>query len=680
MGYRVGIDVGGTFTDITLLDENTGKVEVMKVTTTVEDQSRGVIEILKKMGEKYSLEGINYIIHGTTIATNALLERKGARTAFITTEGFRDTLYIGRQTRPHIYDFWAKKPEPVVPRCDAYEAPERIDHKGKVIKPLNEEKLKETLKEIYKKDFESIAISLLHSYINSEHEIRIRDIIKDKIPEINVTISSEILPEYREYERASTITINAYLQPIIKKYMEQLELKKKELKIKPRIHIMQSNGGIINIENASQQSVRTILSGPAGGALISSYIARQVGDTNLITFDMGGTSLDICLAKNGKLKITNEVEIEGLPIRIPMIDIHTIGAGGGSIAWIDAGGILQVGPESAGAIPGPACYNKGGTKPTVTDANVALGYIDPKYFLGGEMQVKLELARGVIKKEIADFYNIEIERAADSIIDVLNSNMIRGMRVISVEKGHDPREFALVAFGGAGPLHAAKIARDLKMSKVIVPINPGNASALGFLLADVRYDYVQTYITSEADLKVDKYLEIFNKMKKRAFRDLKSEGFKESEIELMYSVDMRYEGQSSELNIPIDFRVEKEEDIVKIVFKFHNYHKEYYGYQMEAENVIFVNFRLSGIGKIPKYSPKPMELGGIDPKEALKGYREIYLEENWIKSPIYERKKLMPGNIIKGPAIIEEYGSTTLILPGMEAEIDQFSNIILKFE
>ena len=680
MGYRVGIDVGGTFTDITILDEKTGKISAIKIPSTIEDQSIGVINGLQKMNTSFPLEEITYMIHGTTVATNALLERKGAKTAFITTEGFRDILYIGRQTRPHIYDFWAKKPAPVIPRSDSYEIPERIDFAGDILKPLDKMKAIEVIEKIRQKNFESIAVSFLHSYINPEHELKMRELIIKNIPDVYITLSSEVLPEYREYERASTITINAYLQPPIKRYMSRLEDRKNQLNIRPKIHIMQSNGGIISIENASNQSVRTIFSGPAGGALLGPFIAKQVGIQDVITFDMGGTSLDICLTRKRQLRITNESEIDGLPIRVPMIDIHTLGAGGGSIAWIDAGGILQVGPESAGATPGPACYKKGGTLPTVTDANVALGYINPNYFLGGEMQIDLNLAKQAIEKHIASFFNIGIEEAAAGIIDVVNSNMIRGMRVVSVEKGYDPRNFTLIAFGGAGPLHAAAIARELKMPQVIIPPNPGNASALGFLLSDVRYDYVQTYIVSDKHLEIEKFAQIFDKMKCLAYKDLKAEGFQKQEIRLIYTIDMRYLGQSSELNIPIDFEVKTQEDIQKIVETFHQFHEENYGYRMEDEEVMFVNFRLAAIGEVPRLIKTPQPLEDKDPSKALKGTRKVYLEGNWIDASIYERKKLKPGNYIKGPAIIEEYGSTTLILQGMDSEIDAFENIILKFE
>ncbi|MHC1591815.1 MAG: hydantoinase/oxoprolinase family protein, partial [Candidatus Helarchaeales archaeon] len=435
---------------------------------------------------------------------------------------------------------------------------------------------------------------------------------------------------------------------------------------------------ILRIEKASNQSVRTIFSGPAGGALLGPFIARLKGIQDVITFDMGGTSLDVCLTRQRRINIVNEGEIDGLPIRVPMIDMHTIGSGGGSIAWIDPGGLIQVGPESAGATPGPACYGRGGTDPTVTDANVALGYINPNYFLGGEMSIDLQKARGAISEKIAIPLDIQVEDAAMGIIEVVNSNMIRGIKVISVEKGHDPREFSLIAFGGAGPLHAAAMAQELRMSQIIIPPNPGNASAFGFLLADVRHDYVQTFMIDEERIKMEKINLIFTRLEKSALEDLKNEGFHDRDIKLLRSIDMRYQGQSTELNVPLDFKIEKDIDIQKIIEEFHQRHQDYYGYRMDDEKVMFINFRLTAIGVVPSISITPLPMEGGNVKDAFKGDRQIYIKNEWIACPTFERTKLKPGMLIDGPAIIEEYGSTTIVPPSMTAEIDAYQNIVLK--
>ncbi|MGQ4874488.1 MAG: hydantoinase/oxoprolinase family protein [Promethearchaeia archaeon] len=679
MSYRVGIDVGGTFTDITILNENTGEIIVNKTPTIPKDQSLSVFNVLNSIKEKDFFKNIVYIIHGTTVATNALLERKGAKTAFITTKGFKDLLYIQRQTRPHMYDFWAKKPEPVVPRYLTFEINERTLYTGEIERELDENEVKMTIEKIKEHKIESIAVCFLHSYANPHNELKLYEIAKKELPNVHISLSSEILPEYREYERASTVSINAYLAPTIEKYLKKLELRKAQLGIKPEIHIMQSNGGIISAKQAWEQSVRTIFSGPAGGALLGTYISKQLGIDKIITLDMGGTSTDLCLIIKTP-RIVNEAEIDGFPIRIPMIDIHTIGAGGGSIAWIDKGGILQVGPHSAGSYPGPVCYQRGGKEPTSTDANLVLGRINPDYFLGGEMKINKNLAIMSIKERISSYFKIDVLTASNAILDIINSNMIRGIKVISVEKGLDPGEFALVAFGGAGPLHAASLARELKIKKIIIPPNPANASALGFLLADIRVDYVNTYIKNQKNLTPNEINQIFNKLKNKAIETLKKEGFNEQEILIFKSIDMRYTGQSFELNVPINIDIVNREDFDFIANQFEEIHENTYGYRMENEEIIFVNFRLNAIGKMPEFKIKPLKLEDSNPIHALKGKREVFFENQTILCNIYQREKLKAGNEIEGPAVIEEYASTTIIPEFSIAKIDKFKNIILKIQ
>jgi len=677
MCFRVGIDVGGTFTDIVVLNEKTGEIIATKVPSTPEDQSIGVVNAIKKLGDKFPYENLSFLVHGTTVATNALLERKGARTALVVTEGFRDILYIGRQTRPHLYNEWVMKPEPPVPRYLTFEVPERMRYDGEVIKELDVERAREVINKLKSLNVESVAVCFLHSYVNPSHERKFAELLKKEAPGIRVSVSSDIMAEFREFERASTTVLNAYLMPLIERYLSRLVKRKDELGIKKELHVMRSDGGIMSSKTAAEQSVHTIFSGLAGGALIGPLICEQTGIRNVITLDMGGTSTDICLQHDGRFNYTSKSEFEGFPISIPTIEIHTIGAGGGSIAWMDRGGALRVGPQSAGADPGPACYGKGGLDPTVTDANLLVGHINPDYFLGGEIKLHKELAVKAIKR-ISEVLGVGEEEAGAGIIDVVNSNMVGGIKVVSVQKGWDPREFALVAFGGAGPMHGVALVDVLNMSKLIVPPNPANCSALGLLLTDIKCSFVQTCFTLARDLSLSKYYEIVGGLTEKVMDYMRREGIPEERVISLISADMRYELQSWELNIPITHEVKDEEDIERIVDDFHVAHERTYGYCMRDELVMFVNFRIQGIAKLPEIKFKPtLPHGGRKPDRAFKGTRMVFFEGSFIKYEIYERSRLREGNLVEGPAIVEEYASTIPIPPGWEAKIDGFGNLII---
>jgi N-methylhydantoinase A len=678
MGYRVSVDVGGTFTDVGLYDEQDKKIWITKVPSTPKDQSVGVENGIKKIVQRLGIryEDISYLIHGTTVATNALLERKGAKTALITTEGFRDIFEIGNQTRPNLYNFWTKRPKPPIPRYLIFELPERVLYNGEVVKKLDENEAKRVTEKLKQEKIESIAVCFLHSYINPVNEKRLKEIILEEIPEVYVSLSCETLPEIKEYERTCTTAVNAYLIPKVEYYIRNLVRRKNELNILPLLHVMQSNGGIMSAESAAERSVHTVFSGLAGGALAGKFISKLTGNENIITLDMGGTSADICLIEKGKIRLTTEGKIGTFPIKVPMVEMHTIGAGGGSIAWIDNGGILRVGPKSAGADPGPVCYNMGGTKPTVTDANLTLGYINPKYFLGGEMSLSLNQAILSIKRELSSL-GLQDEQLADGILRVVNSNMIKGINVVSTQRGYDPREFTLVVFGGAGPLHGVMLSSELKMKKVIVPISPGNFSAIGVQLANIRYDYVRTRVRSTKEFSVSEYNELYVKMRQEAMSDLAKESITKDKIIFEGSADMRYAGQTWELSVPVPIELSSKDDIQKIAQNFHEVHKQTYGYSMEDENVVFVNLRLSSIGEIPPLKVSKETTKGKNAQKAFKGKRKAYFEEKSIECSIYERKKLNPCNIIEGPAIIEEYASTTVIPPGEIARIDEFRNIII---
>jgi len=682
VSYRLSVDIGGTFTDIVLFNEKSKRFYITKTPSTPQDQSIGIVEGIKKMVKQVgiSYNDISYFIHGTTVATNALLERKGTKTVLITTEGFRDIFEIGRQRRPDLYDFWAKRPNPPIPRYLIYEVPERILYTGKVIKELDENKAREIIREIKKYDIESVAVCFLHSYKNPKNELRMKELILEEMPGIYISLSCEILPEIREYERICTTGVNAYLMPKIHRYINKLVKEKKSLGIKQNLHIMQSNGGIMSADFAANRSIHTVFSGPAGGVLAGKYISKLIGEKNIITLDMGGTSTDIALLENNEIKFTTNGEIGTFPIKVPMIEMHTIGSGGGSIAWIDDGGALRVGPQSAGAVPGPTCYNLGGEKPTVTDANLLLGRLSSENFLGGEKSLSYEKAKIAIEKEIASKLNLPYVESANGIINIVNSNMSGGVKVVSTQKGYDLREFSLIAFGGAGPLHADQLMSELNMKKVIIPLSPGNFSAIGEMLAEIRYDYVRTNVVSIKSITINEYNEIFDKMKKEAIENLAEEGFEKENIVFKSTSDMRYAGQAWELSIPVPINLYSENEFLKIARDFNRIHKRTYGYILKDEEIVFVNLRLSAIGLIPKIDIN-LELSREEDitKHAYKGDREVFFDNKFIKCPIYDRGKLL-GNVIKGPAVIEEYGSTIIVSPKKKASIDKFKNIIIERE
>lgn len=681
MGFRLGVDTGGTFTDIAVVNEADSHVSVTKVPSTPDNPSRAIINGVKKiMGlQDIKAEDITFFIHGTTVATNALLELKGAKTALMTTEGFRDILQIGRQTRPSLYDFYGHRPKAIVPRNLRYEVPERVLFSGEVLKPLDVDAVKNIVEDMKKNKVEAVCVCLLHSYANAEHEKMIKEIVTAEFPDVLVTLSSEILPEFREYERMSTVCINGYVMPKVNKYVVDLTSKLKEIHLKSELYIMQSNGGVITAETARESSARTVLSGPAGGALAGGFVCEQTEHSNIITVDMGGTSLDICLIADKKPRYTTESQIGGYPIKLPMIDIHTIGAGGGSIAWIDGGGALRVGPESAGADPGPACYCKGGTEPTVTDANIVLGRLNPEYLLSGEFDLDKSKAYNVIKEKIADPLKLSVVEAAAGIIKVVNANMVRGIRVVSVEKGYDPREFALVPFGGAGPVHGVEMAEELGMKEVIVPKNPGVTSAVGMLSADVRHDYVKTFIADSSKIALRDLQEIVDELEAAAVKELSGEGFRKEDMEFKRLLDMRYLGQAYEIPVYICGGVLKASDIVDTRNTFDDLHFKSYGYCRKEQVVEIVNIRLTALGKLPKmnvlrkesdskYTPAPSES------------REVYMRKSYVPSDIYIREDLKDGAVILGPAIVEQLDSTTVIFPNQTASVDTFGNIIIQLE
>ena len=663
---KIGIDIGGTFTDFVLYSPSTSQISTFKILSTPDNPALAVLAGLKSL----NLTGPASIVHGSTVATNALLESRGARTALITTKGFKDILLIGRQNRPSLYDWAVKKPPPLIHPDLYYEVDERIDTEGRIIKPLEEQELQEIIRSLSDNKVQSVAISLLFSFLFPEHEQRIAQAIKDE--NRNVSMSSEILPEYREYERTSTTVVNAYVSPVLDQYLTTLS---SSLKYECALQVMQSNGGMITVDEARRNGVKCILSGPAGGITGAQYLAklalhhRESPDTNeaplrLITFDMGGTSTDVSLIDQTP-KLTNEFSIGGYPISIPVLDIHTIGAGGGSIAYVDEGGALRVGPQSAGAKPGPACYGRSNL-PTVTDANIVTGRLVPEFFMGGEITLDPERSTSAINELGANIGYNPIPTAL-GILDIINAHMERAIRVISIERGFDPRDFTLFSFGGAGGLHAVELARSLHIPRVLISPYASVLSAFGMLTADFVKDYVQTVMLKNApsDCELDAS---FTPLIDLGTSDLLSNNFDPSSILLQQFIDARYAGQSYELSVPYspDWRQD-----------FHNAHQQNYGYQHVNANIEVVNLKVRAIGiTCPPIIPA-RAFSNNDPRAAFIGYREIIYPDVPIKCPIYQYDGLKPGNCIKGPAIIIRPDTTVLIGARDNALVDNYMNLMI---
>jgi len=679
MAFRLGIDSGGTFTDVVLFDDKKKALHITKTPSTPANPAIGVINGIKKIVSQVGIESneIASLVHGTTVATNALLEYKGIRTALILTEGFKDILSIGRQDRPKLYDYFERRPEPFIPRHLRFEVPERTLYDGEILRPLDEEQVRGIAEKLKGMGIRGVAVCLLHSYANPTHEKRIKEIFKEHYPEAVVSTSHEILPEFREYERMSTTVINTYVMPIIDRYLQDLQRMMREEGLTADLNVMQSNGGVMTSRSAGEKSVHTILSGPAGGVMGSLAIGTQIGMKNLITVDMGGTSFDICLIHGGKIHFTKESEIGGHPIKIPMIDIHTIGAGGGSVAWIDPGGSLRVGPQSSGANPGPVCYRLGGKEPTVTDANLVLGRLDPSYYLGGEMSLDVEAAKQAILGKIARPLKLSLEEAAEGIIKVINASMVRGIRKVSVEKGFDAREFSMICFGGGGPLHSLELAEELRIPTVVVPISPGVNSALGLLIADFRYDYSQTFLKKTQDIRLDSFNQGFKDLEAKATQQMMEEKIPREDRVILRSVEMRYSGQGYELEVPVPNGTLTRKDLKRISDTFHQTHRQLYGYASPQETTEFVYLRIAALGKIPKPKFKKEKEGDHKPARALKGKRKVFVQGKYVSLPIYERALLRPADKIQGPAIIEQMDSTTFLSYGHRAQVDPYLNLIV---
>ncbi|HEX4998044.1 MAG TPA: hydantoinase/oxoprolinase family protein, partial [Terriglobia bacterium] len=645
---RIGVDTGGTFTDFVVVRD--GRIDVFKKPSTPGRPEEAILQGIAEVRSRLAGEGIAEIIHGSTVATNALLERKGARTALIATAGFEDVLEIGRQTRRELYNIFVDRPAPLAPRDLRFGAHERILADGAVLEPLDLGQLRESIEQLKKARVESVGVCLLFSFANDSHERAVREALAPL--NIPVSLSSVVLPEYREYERTSTTVVNAYLAPVMSRYLTELETR---LRPTP-IRVMQSNGGAAPAKVVAAAPVRTIVSGPAGGVVGAFHVARTSGYSRVITFDMGGTSTDVSLCDGG-IQFTRESEVDGLPVGVPMIDIHTVGAGGGSIAEIDPGGALKVGPESAGADPGPICYGRG-TQLTVTDANVLLGRLLPRFFLGGSMPLSAERIVPAIRQlEWARSWK-SIDDLARGVIEVVNVAMERAIRLISVERGHDPRDFSLLSFGGAGGLHAAELARALGIPRVIVPRFPGALSALGLLLADARKDLSRSLLVS-AESGEARVRRAIAELRRTGVEELRREGFDSQNISAAAFADVRYVGQSYELTIPLSFPLPR-----AFTRRFHEAHERRYGHANPGRPIEIVNVRVALTGRAPK--PRLA-------RSARTRTRARPVEQRG-RITVYDRAQLSHGHVIDGPAIVGEYSSTTWVPAGCDCRVDPWLN------
>ncbi len=681
MSYKIGVDVGGTFTDVCLFDQDTKEVSVHKLPSTPSDPSEaiadGIMQIMEQNG--ITAESVVYLAHGTTVATNATLERKGCRTGIITTRGFGDLIELARQTRPSLYDVQVDKPVPIIYKRFRKEVDERLLYNGEVLKSIDREEVERVVDELKALGVVSYAVCLLHAYINPVHEKIIAEVIKKRHPEAYVSISSDVLPEYREYERMSTTALNSYIGPIVGRYATMFKKRVRDMGMNLTPYINQSNGGLMSIETTFDHPIRTALSGPAAGVSGANYIAAASGVKNFITFDMGGTSTDVCLIENNSPRQTTTKAIADFPVRVPMTDVTAVGAGGGSIAWVDSGGMLKVGPESAGAVPGPIAYSKGGTLPTVTDANVVLHRLNPEYILGGRMKIDEKSALEAIEEQLAKPLGMSALDAARGIIAVVNSNMARAIRIVSVERGYDPREFVLMAFGGAGALHAASVVKELGIRRVMIPSNPGILCAIGLLASDIRSDYVRTSILKFEEDNLEVMNQTLEDLVAEGMRWLEKENIPEKQRVIVKRADMRYLGQNFELSIEItDDRIDAN-TIAGIHRQFNLEHKREYGYCRENAVIQVVNFRVTALGRVSTIRLKEHPFGGKDPSAAVIGRRSVYFEESGGFAPteIYDRDRLGCGNVINGPAVIEEMCATALIPPGYTAEVDKYLNIMI---
>jgi N-methylhydantoinase A len=688
MGHRLGVDVGGTFTDLLLVNDETAELFRVKTPSTPADPSEGVLVGVRRICDESGVSPgeLDYVMHGTTVATNAMLEAKGARVGLVTTQGFGQILHLARSQTPGPLAGWIimVKPDPPAALEDTREAKERMSAQGEPIEPVDREQVAGIVRDLVESGVETLTVSLINSYANPAHEREIRDVIHELYPDFPVTISSDVLPEFREYERTLTACMNSYVRPRVEQYVRNLESSLREFGTQGELNLLRSDAGLMSVDVASEHPIYGILSGPAGGVAGALYIARRAGFRDVLTFDMGGTSTDVSLCQNGQPTIERQTEIpyglglpgEVIPVKVPSVNVRSVGAGGGSIAHVpEVTGALRVGPQSAGADPGPASYGKGGADPTVTDANVVVGHLPPQ-LLGGEMQLDVEAAKAAVQK-IGDALGLELHRAAEGILDIVNENMAGALRLVSVQRGYDPRDFALVAFGGAGPMHANAVARIMGSFPVLVPPAPGLLCATGDLVADFRDEFARTFIRTIDSVSGDDVRTILGELGDEARAWMRREGIGEDDQRLAFNVDMRYYRQGYEIPVEIDPALLAGNGTAMLAERFNQLHEQFYGFRMDETTCEIVNLRAIGYGKVPEPHLPEGEPDSGDASAAVVDEHEVYFQGEWLPTRIYDRSRLRPGHRVEGPAIVTEFDSTTVVLSGHSAEVDRYLNLII---
>jgi N-methylhydantoinase A len=682
---RIGVDVGGTFTDLVLVDGARGRVLTGKRLTTPDDPGRaildGIARLLAEAGEE--IGALRQVVHGTTLVTNTVIERKGARIGLITTQGFRDSLELGREMRYDLYDLFLEKPEPLVPRQRRIAVRERLDAAGQVLLPLAEQEVRNAARSLKAQGVEAVAVCFLHSYLDPAHERRAGEILAEELPGVPITLSSDVAPEIREYERANTACVNAYVMPLMDRYLQRLEAELQARGLRGKLHLMLSAGGIATVRHARANPVQLIESGPAAGAMAAMHVGRAAGLTDMISFDMGGTTAKMCLIEGGEAEHASTFEAarvkrfrkgSGLPLKVPVIDLIEIGAGGGSIAQASAMGLLTVGPESAGAVPGPVCYGRGGTQPTVTDADLLLGYLSPDYFLGGEMGLDRGTMEGAMEAHLGKPLGLTPLEAAAGIHAVVNENMAAATRMYIAEKGRDPRRYTLLAFGGAGPVHAYGLAKLLKISRILVPAGAGVASALGFLVAAPAIDLVRSGVARLSAVEWDRVARHYAEMEAEARRLLAEAGAREEEIVFRRSADMRYVGQGFDIPVPLPDTL----DAASVQAAFLDAYQRLFDRRVEGPPVEVLSWRLHATGTRPAVPPV---LGVATSGESRKGSRLAWFPQaGLVETAVHDRYRLKPGLVLRGPAVVEERESTTVIGPDASFLLDAQGNLVIEID
>lgn len=678
--WRIGVDIGGTFTDVAIVDEATGKLGIAKTATTPQDFGQGVLNALQDAIAEYGIvaDQVGLLSHATTIVTNALLEEKGVRAALITTRGFRDVLELRRSARADLYDLFQEPPAVLISRTNRFEITERISAEGEVVTPLALDEIDGLIEKIKAQKVEAIAVTLLFSFLNREHERVLGERLRAALPNVPVFLSCEVLPEVQEFERTSTTAVCAYVGPLLRSYLLRLEEATKQLGL-PRLHVMASAGGVVDVKEALRMPAAIVESGPAAGVIAAIVAGKQIGETTLLSFDMGGTTAKACLIKDGEVETTSDYEVGGQgnqnrwlhgtghPVRVPVIDLAEVSAGGGSIAWVDPAGALRVGPASAGAEPGPVCYGRGGTKPTVTDANLILGYLDQGSLLGGRMSIDFDAATKAFDAHVGQTLGLKPIEAAAAVIEIVNNAMAEALRIVSVERGHDPREFGLIAFGGAGPLHAAALAEELDIPEVIIPPIPGGFSALGLVGANIRRDYSRTLYASLEKVSIDQLEAVWSEMEEDAHDMLGQAGIDAHNREFSRAAGLRYARQAYELNVVTSDTKVSVDTLAGLTRDFHSKHQLTYGHHNPSEPVQLVTLRLTATGKLPSLE---LTQRSTDGGNSLKGRRKAWFRSTGhVDSEVHDRGRIPHEGIVMGPAVIESFDSTIVVPPAWKARV-----------